>query len=159
VNLDYRKGKIEFPDLNGEQNYDASQAFNRSQLANMLVLREMAESWKKDNILMYGVYPGVCSTNIKRHMGVDKSITGNIIANPLLWILTKSAERGAQTALHVATDPSLSEPSGTLFSNMKPLEVDPVADDKVLASKMVAVSSYWSGLVDKADLVKQAPAR
>ena len=43
---------------------------------------------------------------------------------------------------------------GTLFSNMKSLEVDPVADDSQLAAKMLAVSSYWSGLLNKEDLIK-----
>jgi hypothetical protein len=32
---------------------------------------------------------------------------GNAIASPLLWFLTKSAERGAQTPLFVALDDSL----------------------------------------------------
>ncbi len=43
---------------------------------------------------------------------------------------------------------------GTLFSNMKLLEVDPVAEDSQMAAKMLAVSSYWSGLVNKEDLIK-----
>ena len=48
VNLDYRKGKIEFSDLNGDQNYEANEAFNKSQLANMLVFKQLAETWKKE---------------------------------------------------------------------------------------------------------------
>ena len=52
-------------------------------------------------------------------MGVDKSISGNIIANPILWFLTRTAARGAQTVLWAATDPNLSASSGKLFSNMK----------------------------------------
>ena len=36
-----------------------------------------------------------------------KYYLGNLIANPLLWFLTKSAERGAQTPLFVATDKTL----------------------------------------------------
>ena len=35
---------------------------------------------------MYAAYPGVCSTNIKRHMGVDKSISG-IMESILIDIL------------------------------------------------------------------------
>ena len=30
----------------------------------------------QENISLYAVYPGVCGTNIKRHMGVDKSFSG-----------------------------------------------------------------------------------
>ena len=37
---------------------------------------------------------------------------------------------------------------------MKLLEVDPVAEDSQMAAKMLAVSSYWSGLVNKEDLIK-----
>ena len=65
------------------------------------------------------VYPGVCSTNIKRHMGVDRSITGNIIANPLLWLLTRTAARGAQGVIWAATDSSLDRVTGKLFSSMQ----------------------------------------
>ena len=32
---------------------------------------------------------------------------GNAIASPLLWFLTKSAERGAQTPLYVALDDAI----------------------------------------------------
>lgn len=153
VNLDYRKGALDLTDLNSEHNYDADKAFYKSQLASMLVLPLLAEKWKQDGISVTAVYPGVCATNIKRHMGVDKSITGSIIANPLLWFLTKSAERGAQTPLLVATDTNI-ELTGGLYSNLKPLDVDPVALDKDLANKIMAVSLYWTGLMDKADLVK-----
>ena len=45
-------------------------------LAIMLTVRQLARLWKDDHIAVNAAYPGVCSTNIKRHMGVDKSITG-----------------------------------------------------------------------------------
>ncbi len=35
------------------------------------------------------MHAGVCSTNIKRHMGVDKSIVGTFISKPILWFLTR----------------------------------------------------------------------
>ncbi|XP_023335036.1 retinol dehydrogenase 13-like [Eurytemora carolleeae] len=156
MNLDYRKGKINLSDLNAENNYDAAQAFCQSQLATMLSVPVLGDEWRKEGISVNAVYPGVCSTNIKRHMGVDKSITGNLIANPLLWFLTKSAERGAQTPLYVATDKNLENTSGSLFSNLSTLEIDSVALDKELATKVMAVSKYWTGLVDKSELRRTA---
>ena len=42
----------------------------------MLTVPVLGEEWSKEGITVNAVYPGVCSTNIKRHMGVDKSITG-----------------------------------------------------------------------------------
>merc|ERR1719318_510189 len=71
MNLDYRKGSINFSDLNSSTAYDPTIAFNQSQLANMLSVQAMARDWVKNKITVNAVYPGVCSTNIKRHMGED----------------------------------------------------------------------------------------
>ena len=86
MNLDYRSGKIDFGDLNCERHYDKSAAFARSQLANMLAVRGLSKELTGEGILVNAAYPGVVSgTGIKRHMGVDKSIMGSFISNPLLW--------------------------------------------------------------------------
>ena len=109
-------------------------------------------------------------------MGVDRSITGNIIANPLLWLLTRTASRGAQGVIWAATDSSLDRMTGKLFSSMQvrqgllvsslsqccarllfltwigltllfqEIEIDAKAKDKVLSEKMLAVSKFWTGL-------------
>jgi len=146
MDLDYRKGEINLEDLNSDKEYDPGEAFNQSQLANMLTTTNLAEQWRVDNVTINAVYPGVCSTNIKRHMGVDRSITGNIIANPLLWLLTRTASRGAQGVIWAATDSSLDRMTGKLFSSMQEIEIDSKARDKVLSEKMLAVSKFWTGL-------------
>merc|ERR1719483_1302442 len=93
MNLDYRKGSINFTDLNSDNAYNPTTAFTQSQLANMLTVQTMSKDWTENKITVNAVYPGVCSTNIKRHMGVDKSISGNLVANPIMWLLTRSPER------------------------------------------------------------------
>ena len=43
INLDYRKGKVVLEDLNFQKRvYNKSEAFNQSQLANMLLVKELA---------------------------------------------------------------------------------------------------------------------
>ena len=57
--------------------------------------------------IVNAAYPGVVGTSIKRHMGVDKSVTGNFIAKPLLWLLpgaAKKPEEGAKTPLYLTLD-------------------------------------------------------
>jgi len=153
MNLDYRKGKINFADLNSSASYDPTVAFNQSQLANMLTMQDMAKEWTKDKITVNAVYPGVCSTNIKRHMGVDKSISGNIVANPILWLLTRSPERGAQTVLWAAMAQEAENITGKLFSNMKETDIELPEDEGIdmdmVRRKMAAVSLYWTGLKEK----------
>ena len=73
MNLDYRQGVINFSDLNSSEAYDKNVAFTQSQLANMLTVKQLSKLWLKDGIGVHAAYPGVCSTDIKRHMGVDKS--------------------------------------------------------------------------------------
>ena len=47
ANLDYRKGKIVLEDLNfKERTYNKSEAFYQSQLANMLLVKELAKKLK-----------------------------------------------------------------------------------------------------------------
>jgi len=152
MNLDYRKGSINFSDLNSSTAYDPTMAFNQSQLANMLSVQTMAKDWLKNKITVNAVYPGVCSTNIKRHMGVDKSISGSIVASPILWLLTRSPERGAQTVLWAATDQELDTTTGKLFSNMKEVDMELEEDMTGVRKKLSAVSQYWTGLLEKEQL-------
>ena len=69
-----------------------------------LVADTLADS---PGVLVNAAYPGICKTDIKRHMGVDKSITGNVISKPILSPLTSSAESGAKIPMVLATDPDL----------------------------------------------------
>ena len=56
MNLDYRKGDINFDDLNSSREYDPSTAFYQSQLANMLTVSTLAKHWKDDNISVNAVW-------------------------------------------------------------------------------------------------------
>ena len=159
MNLDYRKGEINLEDLNSDKEYDPGVAFNQSQLANMLTVSYLAKKWRDDNISINAVYPGVCSTNIKRHMGVDKSISGNFIANPIMWLMTRSAARGAHTVLWSATDPELAGVTGKLFSNMKQMNVDGKASNDDLARKIIAVGQFWTGLESKESIEQSLKER
>jgi len=150
MNLDYRKGSIDFTDLNSDNKYNPTSAFTQSQLANMLTVLSLSKDWAEKNISVNAVYPGVCATNIKRHMGVDKSISGNLVANPIMWLLTRSPDRGAQTVLWAATGSELVGLTGKLFSNMKEIEVECVGEDMMeQGKKMRSVSMYWTGLQEK----------
>ena len=56
MNLDYRKGEINFEDLNSSTAYDPTTAFTQSQLANMLTVTTLARRWKDDNISVNAVW-------------------------------------------------------------------------------------------------------
>ncbi len=148
MNLDYRKGDVDFEDLNSQKSWTSSSAFYRSQLANMLVVRELGGTLSRQGVSVNAAYPGVVNTSIKRYMGVDKSILGTFVSNPLLWFFTKPPSRGCQTPLYLATDDGVSGISGKLFANLKEVEVSDNAKDETVMKKLVAVGKYWSGQVD-----------
>ena len=101
------------------------------------------------------MFPGECSTNIMRHMGVDKTISGNLIARPALWLISQSAERGAQTVIWAATEPSISGLTGRLFRDMQERDVEDVAKDRQLGEKMLAVTRFWTELDNKENIQQE----
>lgn len=110
MNPDYKKANLDLSDLNLDKNYNKSVAFTNSQLANMLIVRELAERLKDHKVSCNAVYPGVVHgtgkkqpltinpiwiflplyfQGIKRYMGLDKSFTGRMISQPLLKNVSK----------------------------------------------------------------------
>jgi len=87
TNLDYRQGLINFEDLNSDRSYDPATAFYQSQLANILAVQSLSKEFLEDKIMVYAAYPGLCDTQIERHTGLNKSISGSLVANNLLWFM------------------------------------------------------------------------
>ena len=60
VNLDYRKARdgIKFEDINMQKEYDKNYAFYQSQLANVLIMRQLAKELESRLITINAVYPG-----------------------------------------------------------------------------------------------------
>ena len=110
--------------------------------------------------MVNAAYPGVVNTGIKRHMGVDKSISGNIISKPLLWLLpgvSRKPEDGAKSPLFLVLDnetiTGAPTATGQLFdSNRSLMEIDSVALDETLAKKLFLIDEYWTGLKSKEQL-------
>jgi len=156
MNLDFRKGKLDLTDPNfNDRKYSKQEAFNQSQLANMLLIQKLVRDSLGDapGVLVNAAYPGVCKTGIKRYLGVDKSITGNVISKPLLSPMTSSAEAGAKVPMVLATDPDLNH-TGKLFSAKDQLDIDPEHMDLEVARKLFAVDAFWTDLLSKEELAK-----
>ncbi len=50
MNLDYRKGQLDFDNLNCEKTWSATEAFRKSQLANMIVVRQLAKEMESQEV-------------------------------------------------------------------------------------------------------------
>lgn len=64
------------------------------------------------DVTVNAVHPGIVDTNITRHMFVYNNFFIRIFLKPMAWPFIKAPNRAAQTVLHAALDPSLSNVSG-----------------------------------------------
>lgn len=134
----HTRGQINTTDLNSDKEYDAGAAYNQSKLANILFTTELAKRLSGTGVTVNAVHPGIVDTDLFRHMGFFKSISGYGLANqfvwlgyqewqiqcsfafryifrPLFWPFVKTPFSGAQTVLYAALDPELENKSGLYF--------------------------------------------
>ena len=129
------RGKIDFQDLNSEKKYDPACSYEQSKLANVLFTRELAKRLegnitnklkcllKGSDLLKFlgtgvtvnALHPGIVNTNIARHMSFVNSWFASVILKPLTWPFIRTPQRGAQTTLYAALDPSLEKVTGKYF--------------------------------------------
>lgn len=103
-------GQINMNDLNSDQNYNKSDAYSQSKLANLLFMRELAKKLKGTGVTVNAVEPGKVDTEIYRHMWFY-----NELFWPFVWPFLKSRPSGAQTILHVALKRGLKKKSGLYY--------------------------------------------
>ncbi|CAG0895059.1 unnamed protein product [Darwinula stevensoni] len=137
ISIAYQKApSMHFEDLNSERSYNPEDAYNQSQLANILFTRELAKRLAGTHVTANCVNPGTVNTEITRHLAYKNSFLGQLIATPILWLMTKSARQGAQTILYAALDENLEGVSGRCFSNMKEHSLSDAAMDDEAAHRL-----------------------
>ena len=106
---------IEFENLNGEQEYKAWKAYQKSKLANVLFTYELLEKVPED-ITVNCLHPGFVATNFGHNIG---KFTGQVlkIAKRISAI---DPEEGAKTSIFLCSNPEVKEVSGKYFFKCQP---------------------------------------
>ncbi|MEM6581581.1 MAG: SDR family oxidoreductase [Pseudomonadota bacterium] len=110
---------IDFDNLRGEGEFDASAAYGRSKLANALFSLSLAERLEGTGVTSNALHPGLVQTDIARTAPAPLRM-GFELLGPLI---AKTPEQGAATQVYVATSPLLSEVSGAYFEDCNPVQV------------------------------------
>jgi len=107
ASLAHNRGNIRWDDLNAEQDYNRTQRYSDSKLANMLHFAELDRRLRAAGspVTAVGCHPGVAATELMRHAGPFRIFT------PLFGLLLNTAAQGAWPALQAATAPDV-EPGG-----------------------------------------------
>ncbi|CAK9826645.1 Retinol dehydrogenase 11 [Anthophora retusa] len=143
----YESGVIDFSNLNGEKGLVVkgrmNPAYCNSKLANTYFGFELAKRIEKSGVNVYIVCPGFTYTGLFRN--VKRSWFHYIIFSPIALLYLRTANQGAQTVLHCAIEPSLSNETGNIYRDCK-LYVSKKKLDTDIAIRLWDVSVQLSKL-------------
>ena len=106
-------GRLDLDDLElARRRYDATHAYNRSKLANVMFTLELAERLRSAGVTANCVSPGLVLTDLMReHWWMTAPTLRGVWRRVLL-----TPEKAAQRVLYVATSPALDGVTGKLFA-------------------------------------------
>lgn len=114
-------GNIDFSSLARERGLPVkgrmNPAYCNSKLANVYFGGLLAGIVKDTGLNIYMACPGFTYTRLFRN--VKRSWFHYIIFSPVAVLFLRTANQGAQTVLHCATDPDLEHETGNIYSNCK----------------------------------------
>lgn len=139
-------GKIDFDNLSAEQEYIPREAYTQSKLALILFTRELAKKLEGTNAVTNSCHPGVCNTNLLRHMPLQSSSFLSYTTFPFIWLLMKTAKDGMNTPVTCAIADEIAGISGKYFSDCVEKEPADQAKDDEVAKKLWDISMKMVGL-------------
>lgn len=129
-----RIGSINFNDLQSRGRYIGFTAYAQAKLATMLFTYELARRLEGTGVTVNAVTPGPVATNF------GSGGQGIFRIFPLLFRLGKRVEEGAQTAIYLASAPSLEGVTGKAFYHSKELRSSRKSYDTTLQKELWRVS-------------------
>jgi len=127
---------IEFENLNGEQEYKAWKAYQKSKLANVLFTYELLEKVPAD-ITVNCLHPGFVATNFGHNNGG--------FFGPVLKIAQRisaiNSEEGAETSIFLCSSPEVKGVSGKYFFKCQPKTSSQESRNKDTGKRLWQISS------------------
>jgi NAD(P)-dependent dehydrogenase (short-subunit alcohol dehydrogenase family) len=115
-------GKFNSNDLFNLQKYSPIKAYGNSKLYNIMFTFWLANELKNTNITVNAMHPGGVNTGFAKNA---TGLTGFIFRN--LKFMLRSAQKGAETIIWLATSNSVNGVSGKYFYDKKEIKAQPVA--------------------------------
>ena len=128
---------IEWDNLSGERDYDASRMYGQSKLANSLFSLELAKRLEATSATCNAMNPGAVLTNLQRHAPAWAVKLGDWIGPAFM----KSPAEGASTICYLAAHPLVAGVSGRYFIDCNPVAVGGNTEDRAMAARLWDVST------------------
>jgi NAD(P)-dependent dehydrogenase (short-subunit alcohol dehydrogenase family) len=137
----HRSAHIDFDDLEGRHQYRGMAAYGRSKLVLLLFTYELARRLQGTQVTVNALHPGFVATRIGQNNGWPFKL-----ASPLLKLIARSPEEGAQTSIYLATSPEVEGVSGQYFVDARAVPSAPTSYDKTAAQRLWEISAAMTGL-------------
>lgn len=131
-------GDIQLDDLGFEKKYSPFKAYSQSKLANVLFTFELARKLQGTGVTVNAVDPGTVRTSL----GSDQRLFRILVKLPIFV----TPEKGALTAIRVASAPELEKVTGKYFAKEKEKESSKRSQDAALAKQLWDISAKLTHL-------------
>eukprot|EP00898_Chlorokybus_atmophyticus_P005683 jgi/Chlat1/6115/Chrsp402S05650 len=125
-------GKFDFDDLALDKKYEPWPAYGRR-------LPKVA------NITVNALHPGLVKTELGRYLLPEGASIFQKLSVGAFFLFTKTPQKGAETAVYLATSPEAAGITGKYFVDSKEKQSSPLSYDKPLASRLWDVSERMTG--------------
>ncbi len=137
---------LNLDDLQSERTFVPFAVYGQAKLAMVLCTYALARRLVGMGVTVNALHPGITATKIINDVAPPR-------ARPFLGIIKRflpSPERGARTALYLATSPAVEGISGKYFNKGKERRSVPISYDELLQERMWAISMTLTGLAVEA---------
>ena len=136
------RGRIDFADLQGEQEYSGQRAYSQSKLANVMFTYELARRLEGTGVTATVLHPGVVRTSFGAEDPVAHFALLIRVAGPFM----KTPAQGAAAPVYLASAPQVEGVTGRYFAKGKPRAANPAAYDTAAAARLWQASASLAGL-------------
>lgn len=139
----FRRGRIDFGDLQAARRFDGMQAYSNSKLAVVVFTYELARRLAGSGVTANCVHPGVVRTNIGHG---ERFSLGWRVLSAVSRPFMRTPEEGARTTVWAATAAELEHISGRFFANQREARTSEASYDPALARRLWEASAALVGL-------------
>jgi NAD(P)-dependent dehydrogenase (short-subunit alcohol dehydrogenase family) len=133
-------GRIDFDDLQGEEDYSGPRAYNQSKLANVMFTYELSRRLHGTGVTANALHPGVVGTSF----GAEDPTLLTRLARPLSRLM-KTPAQGAATSIYLASSADVAGISGKYFANLRPKTTNKLSYDLAAANRLWQLSADLVG--------------
>ncbi len=132
---------VPFDDLTHAKGYKPLDVYGESKLMAIMFTYELARRLEGTDVTANTLHPGVVATNFGKNEGAMWRAFFTVVAP-----LSISAEKGAQTAVYLASSPDVATVSGEYFTKSRPTRSSPAAYDTAAQRRLWDISEQLTGL-------------